>query len=105
MDLVGKREIHRVHEEAGDTLTLVSARLTRIIANFSWIWYKFISLSYFLYVDLIFKNCSAGRGDLSSTDRRRSADHDFKNHWANSMINPIHKATTTSDHMKGMYKP
>ena len=41
MDLVGKREIHCVHEEiiisltAGDTLTLVSARLARIIANFS----------------------------------------------------------------------
>ena len=41
MDLVGKREIHCVHEEiiisltAGDTLALVSARLARIIANFS----------------------------------------------------------------------
>ena len=45
--------------------------------------------------------------DLSSTDWRRSADHDFKNHWANSMINrfPVHKAITTSDHMKGMYTP
>ena len=41
MDLVGKREIHCVHEEkiisltAGDNGNFVSARLARIIAYFS----------------------------------------------------------------------
>ena len=65
---------------AGDNGNFFSVRLAKKIAYFN-----------------EFSKIVSRTGDLlSSTDRRRSADHGFKNYWANSIINqlPVHKANT-----------
>ena len=72
---------------AGDNGNFISARILLqinkykiLIAYCSWIWYNFIHLVIF-YKLIFFSRIVSRTGDLSSADRRRSADHDCKNHW------------------------
>ena len=66
MDLVGKKEIHRVHEKiiisltAGNNGNFISARSVRIIAYFSWIWYNFFLLVIFYKLIFCFQKLFRG---------------------------------------------